>query len=75
MKLKATTEKVSIKWFAVLHDGSHMRNNQGFIHNAWEVECSCGWKTATGGAIKSYLMQEVKSHKIREHNYSYIVGA
>lgn len=69
MKLLATKEKVAIKWFAVLHDGSQVRNNKGFIHNAWDVTCSCGWKTSTGGALRSHIEEEVWNHKFHEHNY------
>lgn len=75
MKLHPTTEKVQIKWFAVLSPGVKVRNNAGFIHNAWDVECSCGWATKTGGAITSWMQDEVKSHKIQEHNYTYKFGA
>jgi hypothetical protein len=75
MKLNATNIKVQIKWFAILHDGSKMRNSQGFVHNAWDVECSCGWATHTGGAIKASVMRDVVSHKITQHNYTYKVGA
>jgi hypothetical protein len=69
MKLKATDQKVSIKWFAVFADGSKMRNVQGFSHNAWDAECSCGWITRTGGAIKTSVLRDVENHKIFEHNY------
>jgi len=69
MKLLATKEKVTIKWFAVLHDGTQVRNNKGLIHNAWDVTCSCGWKTRTGGAIRSCMEEEVFYHKMIEHDY------
>lgn len=69
MKLLATKEKVKIKWFAVLHDGSQVRNNKGFIHYAWDVTCSCGWKTNTGGALRSYIQDEVWYHKKIDHDY------
>jgi hypothetical protein len=72
MKLKSTDEKVTIKWFAVFQDGSKMRNIQGFQHNAWDVECSCGWKTRSGGAIKSYMIEEVQNHKLYEHDYQMV---
>jgi len=75
MKLNVTDTKVTIKWFAVLSDGSKMRNNKGFVHNAWDVICSCGWETRTGGAIKASVMRDVEFHKITEHNYTYKVGA
>jgi hypothetical protein len=71
MKLVPTTEKVSIQWFAVLSDGSKMRNNAGFVHNAWDVICSCGWESKTGGAIKSSLKETVEAHKWLEHNYAW----
>lgn len=70
MKLVPTTEKVTIKWFAVLHDGSKMRNNKGFIHYAWDVTCLCGWESRTGGAIRSCIEEEVFYHKMIEHNYT-----
>jgi hypothetical protein len=75
MKLVATDQKVQIKWFAILSDGSKMRNLQGFVHNAWDVECSCGWKTFTGGAIKASVQRDVENHKLFTHNYTWKVGA
>ena len=67
MKLLATDQKVIIQWFAVMHDGSKIRNNKGFIHNAWEAKCSCGWESKTGGAIKSAVVVDVDAHKYAEH--------
>ena len=75
MKLVATDQKVQIKWFAVFQDGSKMRNLQGFVHNAWDVTCSCGWETKTGGAIKASVLRDVEMHKIMEHNYTRKFGA
>ncbi len=75
MKLVETDQKVTIKWFAVLHDGSKMRNVRGFQHNAWDVECSCGWESKTGGAIKASVVRDVEAHKYSEHNYTWKVGA
>jgi hypothetical protein len=71
MKLVPTTDKVVIQWFAVLHDGTKLRNNKGFIHNAWDVTCSCGWESKTGGAIKSYVKDLAENHKWDAHNYTY----
>jgi hypothetical protein len=71
MKIYATDTKVRIKWFVYSGDEkipyeSSMRGTWGF-----DAECSCGWKTVTGGAIKSCVIDEVQSHKFSEHNYSY----
>lgn len=71
MKLVPTKEKVQIEWFAVLHDGSKMRNNKGFVHHAWDVTCSCGWESRTGGAIKACAQREVETHKYLEHDYAW----
>lgn len=40
-----------ISWFK-------MRGQWGY-----DVECSCGWKTRTGGATRSYVQFEVDLHK------------
>ena len=74
MKLVPTSEKVTIKWFAVWSDGSKMRNNKGFIHYAWDVQCSCGWESRTGGAIKASVARDVDKHKMFVHDYEFVVA-
>ena len=71
MKLVPTTEKVKIQWFWVASDGTKIRNNKGFVHYAWDVKCSCGWESRTGGAIKAWVQKEVEAHKWDVHNYTY----
>jgi hypothetical protein len=39
---------------------STMRGHWRF---GYDVECSCGWETRTGGAVRSYIEHEVWSHK------------
>lgn len=75
MKLVPTEEKITIKWFWVTTDGKKYRNTKGFVHNAWDVECSCGWKTYTGGAIKASVTRDVEAHKLFVHNYTWKVSA
>jgi len=70
-----TEEKITIKWFWVTTDGKKYRNNRGFVHNAWDVTCSCGWESRTGGAIKASVQRDVDSHKIFVHNYTFEMGA
>lgn len=74
MKLVATDQKVTIKWF--VYSG-----NEKIAHNAshqgdwgYDVECSCGWKTRTGGATRSWIADEVWYHKTQDHNYTWKVG-
>jgi hypothetical protein len=71
MKLLPTKEKVQIKWFWVANDGTKIRNNQGFIHYAWDATCSCGWATNTGGAIKASVQRDVEKHKWLDHDYEW----
>jgi hypothetical protein len=32
----------------------------------WDVTCSCGWETKTGGATKSYVSDELWIHRYSE---------
>ena len=75
MKLIATEEKITIKWFAVDTNGNKFRNNRGFISSGWDATCSCGWETRTGGGIKAWVQGEVDAHKVIAHNYTWKVGA
>lgn len=69
MKYVPTAEKVTIKWFYV-YDGKKYRNVKGLISNAWDVTCSCGWESRTGGAIKASVQRSVDDHKYFVHNYT-----
>lgn len=75
MKLVPTDTKIQIKWFAVDINGNKSRNNRGFISRGWDVTCSCGWESRTGGAIKASVQRDVDSHKIFVHNYTFEMGA
>jgi hypothetical protein len=75
MKLAPTDAKVRIEWFWVASNGERIRNNKGFVHNAWDVKCSCGWESASGGAIKAAMIREVEKHKMHFHNYTWKVSA
>ena len=68
--IKATTETVKIKWF-VYSGGEKSRRNstmRGYV--AYDAECSCGWESNTGGAVKNDVEYKVFWHKINEHNYT-----
>ena len=75
MKIYSTDQKVTIKWFVWAGDQkmrheSSMRGTWG-----WDAECSCGWQTRTGGAIRSSVESDVQLHKTMEQKYSYKAGA
>jgi len=71
MTMYATDTKVTIKWF--VYAGEEKIRHNATMRGAWgyDAECSCGWKTVTGGAIKSSVIAEVEFHKYVEHKYSY----
>jgi hypothetical protein len=69
MRLVATDQKANIKWFYVVN-GQKYRYVKGLIGvTAWEVSCSCGWESHTGGGVRSWLDELVFEHKFYEHDY------
>lgn len=61
----------SIRWFVYVPDAngrSAMIPHSSTMRGSWayDVKCSCGWSTNTGGATRSYLTDEVRWHKIVE---------
>ena len=55
--------KHQIKWFVWAGDQRipHTANMRGSW--GWDAECSCGWATHTGGAIRARVLDEVAAHK------------
>jgi hypothetical protein len=52
-----------MKWY-VWAGGERMRHTATMRGQwGWDAECSCGWKSRTGGAVKSYVDQLVWEHK------------
>ena len=72
MKLYATDQKVSIKWFVWAGDEKIARNaSMRGAWDGWDAVCSCGWTTGNSRTVYSYTLDEVNSHKHAAHNYSY----
>lgn len=58
-----TKQAHRIKWF-VYSDNKKIRHEKSMRGNwGWDVECSCGWATITGGATLSYIRDIVWYHK------------
>lgn len=36
----------------------------------YDVECTCGWKSATGGAVKSYIDKIVWDHRFDAEHFA-----
>ena len=58
----STAHKIS--WFVVV-DRELIPRQATMVGSGWgyEVKCSCGWTTRTGGAVKSYITAEARFHK------------
>ena len=71
-KLVPTTTKANIKWF-VYSAGEKIRRNATMrgSWDGWDATCSCGWETKTGGGVRSWIEQEVYSHKRFDHGYEW----
>lgn len=65
------TERHAIRWFGRVErcdefpDGyvprnRHMRGRDW----GWDVRCSCGWDSRTGGAIEASVRRDVESHRL-----------
>lgn len=58
----AETHKV--RWF--VYAGGEKMPRESTMRGAWDgydAECSCGWKSRTGGAVKRAVTDAVRSHK------------
>jgi len=75
MKLVATDQEVTIKWF-VWSAGEKMRHTKS-MRGAWgyDAQCSCGWETKTGGGVRSWIKHEIETHKRFDHNYKWEMSA
>lgn len=52
-----------IRWF--VWAGREKIPHTAMMRGTWgyDVECSCGWKTHTGGATKRHIQEEIWLHK------------
>jgi hypothetical protein len=56
-----------IRWFARFsgHPDDWMPATSGMVRSSfgWDVRCSCGWETNTGGGTEGYVRDLVYWHK------------
>ena len=69
--MSAATTTHKIRWYIYTYDSAgrrHMIPRTHGIRGSWgyDVICSCGWESRTGGAIRTYMEREVWLHKILE---------
>jgi hypothetical protein len=53
-----------IRWF--VYAGDEMIPHTSKMRGTWgyDAKCSCGWKSHTGGAVRSYVRNLVDDHKL-----------
>jgi len=69
-------DRHSVRWYVYVGHGSledrehpeapdgFMPRTKGMSHQmGYDAICSCGWKSATGGAIKARVQEEIEGHK------------
>ena len=61
--------KHRIQWWAYAYDseGNEQKiRRSDSMRGPWgyDVTCSCGWESRTGGAIRAYVQKEVYWHKM-----------
>jgi hypothetical protein len=71
MKLVPNQEKVSIKWFVYAGGEKFPKESSMRGYIGYDFECSCGFKSATGGAIKACIEREIQEHKLYVHDYNF----
>jgi hypothetical protein len=74
MKLVATTEKVTIKWFVYVNGGPKISKESWMTGKfyGYDAECSCGWGTHWGGGIYTGIQEAVWRHKWLDHDYEIV---
>jgi hypothetical protein len=72
MKLVPTDQRIFISWFVYV-DGKKMlkKENVKYPGCKYDVACSCGWESATGGSNKDVLYGHINHHKLSVHNYQF----
>lgn len=57
------TAKHRVRWFVWV--GTKRIPREATMRGQWgyDAECSCGWETRTGGAVRSYVEREIWMHK------------
>lgn len=64
-----TAVKHQIKWF--VYSAGQKLAREATMRGSWDgydAECSCGWATHTGGAIKARVAEAVHDHKWEVEN-------
>ena len=72
MKLRPTTETVAIRWFVYAGGEKFPMESSMRSYVGYDFECSCGFKSSTGGAIKACIKREIEDHKFYTHDYEYV---
>jgi hypothetical protein len=60
---QTATVKHRMRWFAVAQGERFPRTSDMRGQIGWDVVCSCGWDSKTGGAVRRYIEELIWEHK------------
>jgi hypothetical protein len=62
--MTTATAKHRISWW--VYAGSEKIRHTARMRGTWgyDVTCSCGWETRTGGAVRRHIKDEIYLHKL-----------
>lgn len=55
-----------IRWYVYTGNGKERIPRTAAMRGPWpgyDVICSCGWETRTGGGVRSYIEEKIWAHK------------
>jgi hypothetical protein len=63
-----TENAAKISW--LVYDGDVMIPRTSFMRGTWayEATCSCGWQTKVGGGVEREIRNQIRLHKMHDHN-------
>lgn len=61
---RTTVKTHRMRWFVYTDEGKVRRRSTMTGRWDYDVECACGWETATGGGPKTYIDKEVWGHRL-----------
>jgi predicted small metal-binding protein len=60
-------------WQSFFRDGSRAARHWPYAVG-YDVTCSCGWQSRTGGATRASVLRSIDDHLLDEHNLISVGG-
>lgn len=70
----ANVDRPRFRWFAV-YDGQRYRRQASMRGTwGWDVVCTCGWDSRTGGATRTSVLRDIDDHLLHDHGLIAVHG-